>query len=94
MPNRSTKTGIGISPMVMNPSTEEPQPSPRDENRDGPASGRNAATMLRSTVKAASPEAEYSGYASMMYACVGRYTPRIAMPKGIKLRIGVIQCTL
>lgn len=57
VPKIITKTGIGISPTVMNPSTEDPQPSPSDPKSDGPASGRNAATMLRSTVKAASPEA-------------------------------------
>ncbi|KAK5624917.1 hypothetical protein RRF57_000633 [Xylaria bambusicola] len=85
---------MGMIATVMNPSNEHPQPSPRDAKRDGPASGRNAAAMLRKTVKAASPEAEYSGYASMIYAWLGKYNPRMAMPKGIKLRMGAIQCTL
>lgn len=61
VPKNSTKIGIGIIPTVMNPSNEQPQPSPSAPNRDGPASGRNAAAILRRTVKAASPEAEYRG---------------------------------
>lgn len=66
LPTLKITNGTGIIATAMNPSRLFPQPSPRASYIFGPASGRNAATMLRNTVKAANALAAYSANASMM----------------------------
>jgi hypothetical protein len=56
---------------AMNPSNEFPHPSPSRPYIAGPASGRKQPQVDRSTVLAATTEAECIVYASMRYVIIG-----------------------
>jgi len=58
-PYRMKTKGMGIMATAMNPSTEVPQPRPKDSYMAGPASGNKAPNRDRNTVLAARADAEY-----------------------------------
>lgn len=60
----------------------------------GAARGSRAPNNDRLVVRAAIPEAAYSGKLSMIYVWIGMKTPIIPKPKGISPMMGTIQKTL
>ena len=64
-PNFQNSNGIGTIASAINPKTELPHPRPNASYIDGPARGSNAPRSDRSTVLAASAEAEWIPKASI-----------------------------
>lgn len=59
--------GPGIKAMTMKPSSDVPQPTPKESYRLFPANGSNAPINERNIVVAAEADAAYTVYASTRY---------------------------